>query len=326
MVRLIIMFALSVLVAPVVTAAQTSAKIPRIGVLSPASPPPAPSPSVDAFRQGLRDLGYVEGQNIFLAYRYAAWEFDRLPALAAELVQLIPDVIFTYTTQGALAAKQATTTIPIVVGSAGDMVGRGMVESLARPGGNITGTTTFGPELDGKRLELLKEAAPQTTRVAFLGNPANPTWPAQFGNLAAQAQALGVQIFRVDARAPSEFEGAFAAMAEGRVDALLVTDDAMFHEYRQRIVELAATHRLPTMSRIRGFAEAGGLMQYGDDPIALARRAATHVDKILKGAKPGELPIERPMKFELVINLKTAQALGLTLPPTVLFQADEVIR
>jgi putative ABC transport system substrate-binding protein len=153
------------------------------------------------------------------------------------------------------------------------------------------------------------------TRVAFLGNPANPTWPVRFGSLAANAQALGVQLLGVDARAPSEFERAFAAMAEGRVDALLVTDDAMFHEYRQRIVELAATHRLPTMSRIRGFAEAGGLMQYGDDPIALARNAATHVDKILKGAKPGELPIERPMKFELVINLKTAQALGLTLPP-----------
>jgi putative ABC transport system substrate-binding protein len=322
-VGVIVTLILGMLAAPLAAKAQPARKIPRIGVLSPASPP---HPSIDAFRQGLRDLGYVEGQTVLLEYRYAAWQLDRLPALAAELVQLTPDVIFTYTTNGALAAKQATTTIPIVVGSAGDMVARGIVESLARPGGNITGTTTFGSDLEGKRLELLKEVVPQMTRVACLGNPVSPAWPAYFGSLAADAQALGVQLLRVDARTPSEFERAFAAMAEGRADALLVTDNALFHEYRQRIAELAATHRLPTMSRIRGFAEAGGLMQYGDDPIALARVAATHVDKILKGAKPGEVPIERPMKFELVLNLKTAKALGLTMPPTLLVQADEVIQ
>jgi putative tryptophan/tyrosine transport system substrate-binding protein len=314
---------LGMLAAPLAAQAQPARKIPRIGVLSPASPP---HPSIDAFRQGLRDLGYVEGQTVLLEYRYAAWQLDRLPALAAELVQLTPDVIFTYTTNGALAAKQATTTIPIVVGSAGDMVARGIVESLARPGGNITGTTTFGADLEGKRLELLKEVVPQMTRVAFLGNPASPAWPAHFDSLTADAQALGVQLLRVDARALSEFEGAFAAMAAGRADALLVTDNALFHEYRQRLAELAATHRLPAISRIRGFAEAGGLIQYGDDPIELARVAATHVDKILKGAKPGELPVERPMKFELVLNLKTAKALGLTMPPTLLLQADEVIQ
>lgn len=322
----IMMLTLSLLVAPRAAAAQKSVTIPRIGVLSPASPPPAPSPSLDAFRQGLRDLGYVEGQTILLEYRYADWQLDRLPALAAELVQRTPNVIFTYTTPGALAAKQATTTIPIVVGSAGDMVGRGIVESLARPGGNITGTTTFGPDLEGKRLELLKEAAPQITRVAVLVHPASPSAAHRVGELAADAQALGVQLHRVDARAPSEFEGAFAAMAVGRADALLVTDSAMFHEHRQRIVELAATHRLPAISRIRGFAEAGGLIQYGDNPIEQARVAATHVDKILKGAMPADLPVEQPMKFELVLNLKTAKELGLTIPPTLLFQADEVIK
>ncbi len=322
----IVLLALAALLALRTAAAQQPAKLPRIGVLSPASPPPAPAPALDAFRQGLRELGYVEGQNILLEYRHADWQFDRLPALAAELVQRTPDVLFTYTTNGALAAKQATTTIPIVVGSAGDMVGRGLVASLARPGGNITGTTTLGPEMDGKRLELLQEAVPQMARVAFLGNPANPTWPPQFERLATETQALGVQLLRVDAGAPSEFEDAFAAMVEGRADALLVTDEAMFHAHRQRLVELALKHRLPAISRIRGFAQAGGLIQYGDDPIALARVAATHVDKILKGAKPGELPVERPLKFELVLNFKTAQALGMTFPPTLLIRADEVIK
>jgi putative tryptophan/tyrosine transport system substrate-binding protein len=218
------------------------------------------------------------------------------------LVQRQPDVLFTFTTPGALAAKQATTTIPIVVGSAGDMVGRGLVASLARPGGNITGTTTLGPELDGKRLELLKEAAPYITRVAVLVNAANPALARRVADLAAPASALGVELFRVEAGAPSEFKGAFAAMAAGRADALLVSDDAMFWAYRHRITELAAAHRLPAMSRIQGFAEAGGLLQYGDDPIALARVAATHVHKILKGAKPADLPVEQPTTFELVIN------------------------
>jgi putative ABC transport system substrate-binding protein len=252
---------------------------------------------------------------------------ERLPALAAELVQRNPDVLFIFTTPGVLAAKQATATIPIVVGAAGDLVAQGLVESLAQPGGNITGMTFFGPELDGKRLERLKAAAPQITRVAVLVNPVNPVSARSPAGLAAEAQTLGVQLHRVEARDPSEFEGAFAAIIESRADALLVANDAVFHAHRHRIiVALAATHRLPAISGIPGFAEAGGLIQYGDSALEMVRRAATHVAEILKGAKPGELPVERPMQFELVINLKTAKELGLTIPPTVLFQADEVMK
>jgi putative ABC transport system substrate-binding protein len=303
--------------------AQLPAKIPRIGVLSPA--PPGPRSDLDAFRQGLRELGYVEGQNILLEYRYAHWQLDRLPALAVELVQLNPDVIFTFTTAGVLAAKQATTTVPIVV-VAGGFVEQGVVTSLERPGGNITGMTLFTAEMYGKQLELLKEAAPHITRVALLLNPATPGADRYPASLAAEARALGVQLHRIEVRAPSEFEAAFAAIAEGRADALLVPSDVMFGAHRQRIVELAATHRLPSISRSSGFAEAGGLMQYGEDILELHRRAATHVDKILKGAKPADLPVEQPAKFKLVINLKTAQALGITIPPTLLVLADEVIR
>jgi putative ABC transport system substrate-binding protein len=225
-----------------------------------------------------------------------------------------------------LAAKQATATIPIVVGAAGDLVAQGLVASLAQPGGNITGMTLFGPELDGKRLERLKAAVPQITYVAVLVNPANPASARRLEDLAVEAQTLGVQLHRVEARDPSEFEGAFAAITASRADARLVANDAVFHAHRRRLVALAATHRLPAISGIPGFAEAGGLIQYGNNPLAMVRRAATHVVKILKGAKPDELPVERPMQFELVINLKTAKELGLTIPPTVLFQADEVMK
>jgi putative ABC transport system substrate-binding protein len=324
-VGLFLILAFGVLVAPRATAAQQPAKLPRIGVLSPASSPPAPDPTLDAFRQGLRDLGYVEGQTILLEYRHADWQFDRLPALAAELVQLNPDVIFTFTTPGVLAAKQATTTVPIVV-SAGGLVEQGIVANLERPGGNITGTTLFSAEFYGKQLELLKEAAPHIARVAILVNAANPGSDRYPAILTAEAHALGVQLHRMEVCAPGEFDGAFAAITEGHADALLVTTDAMLSTHRQRIVELAAMHRLPSIARSPGFAEAGGLMQYGDDPVALARVAATHVDKILKGAKPGELPVERAMKFKLVINLKTAKALGITIPPHLLVLADEVIQ
>jgi putative tryptophan/tyrosine transport system substrate-binding protein len=239
------------------------------------------------------------------------------------LVQLNPDVIFTSTAAGGLAAKQATTTVPIVV-VAGGLVEQGVVVSLERPGGNMTGITLF--EIYGKLLELLKETAPHIARVAIMANPANPgadRYPAIF---AAEARALGVQLHRMEVRAPGEFDGAFAAIAEGRADALVVPSDAMFSTYRQRIVELAATHRLPSISRSAGFAEAGGLMQYGEDTREMHRRAATHVHKILKGAKPSDLSGERPVKFELVINFKTTQALGITIPPALLFQADEVIQ
>jgi ABC-type uncharacterized transport system substrate-binding protein len=320
---LLVTLALGFLVAPLATEAQQPVKIPRIGVLSPA--PPGPRAVLDAFRQGLRDLGYVEGQNVLLEYRYANSQLDRLPALAAELVQRNPDVIYTFTTAAVQAAKQATTTIPIVV-VAGGFVEQGVVTGLERPGGNITGMTLFTAEMYGKQLELLKEAAPHITRVAMLVDPANPGWDRYPAILAAEARALGVQLHRMEVRAPGEFEGAFAAIAEGRADALLVPSDVMFATHRQRIVELAATHRLPSISRSPGVAEAGGLMQYGEDILEVHRRAATHVHKILKGAKPADLPVEQPMKFALVINLKTAEALGITIPPTLLFQADEVTR
>jgi putative tryptophan/tyrosine transport system substrate-binding protein len=322
-VGVIVTLTLGLLAVPVISTAQQPATIPRIGVLAPA--PPDPRLDLDAFRQGLRDLGYVEGQNILLDYRYADWQLDRLPALAAELVQRNPDVIYTFTTAGVLAAKQATTTVPIVV-SAGGFVEQGMAAGLEQPGGNITGVTLFTAELYGKQLELLKEAAPHIARVAILVNPVNPGTDRYPAILAADTRALGVQLHHMEARAPGEFEGAFAAIAEGRADALVVTSDPMFGAHRQRIVELAATHRLPSISRSPGFAEAGGLMQYGEDIPEMHRRAATYVHKILQGAKPGELPVERAMKFMLVLNLKTAQALGITIPPHLLVLADEVLR
>jgi putative ABC transport system substrate-binding protein len=320
-IELLVVLALSLLLVPLAPEAQPLATIPRIGVLAP-GPPDDRSRSITAFRQGLRDLGYVEGQTILLEYRYADWQPDRLPALAAELVQLHPDVIFAPAAPGGLAAKQATTTIPIVVVGTG-LVERGVVAGLGRPGGNLTGITLL-PEVHGKQLELLKAAAPHIARVAIMVNAADqgPAVPLP----AAEARALGMQLHRMEVRAPGEFDGAFAALAEGRADALLVPSNALFGQYRHQIAALAATHRLPSISRGAGFAEAGGLIQYGEDGRELSRRAATYVDKILKGAKPADLPVEQAMKFELVINLKTAQALGLTIPPSLLFQADEVIR
>src|SRR5712691_534878 len=320
----IVTLSLSLLTPPLTSQAQPAAHVPRLGLLIPSSFSAAAS-RIEAFRHRLRDLGYVEGQTILLEYRYAD-ELDRLPALAAELVQLNPDVIFTFTTPGVLAAKQATTTVPIV-GSGGGLVEQGIVASLDQPGGNMTGTTLFSAEIYAKHLELLKEAAPHMARVAILVNPANPGLVRYPASLAAEARVLGVQLHRIEARAPGEFAGAFAAIAEGHADALVVTGDVMFEaQHQQRIVELAATHRLPSISRSPGFAEAGGLMQYGEDIPEMFRRAAIYVHKILKGAKAGELPMERAMKFKLVLNLKTAKALGITMPPSLLLLADEVIR
>ena len=321
----IVTLILGLLTVPLTSQAQPAAHVPRLGLLIPSSFSASAS-RLEAFRHGLRDLGYVEGQTILLEYRYADDHLDRLPALAAELVQRNPDVIFTFTTPGVRAAKQATTTVPIV-GSAGRLVEQGLVASLDQPGGNITGMNIFGAELWTKYLELLKEAAPHMARVALLVNPANPVWDRYPAILAAEARGLGVQLHRIEARAPGEFAGAFAANAEGHADALVVADDVLFEgQHQQRIVELAATHRLPSISRSLGFAEAGGFMQYGEDIPEIFRRAATYVHKILKGAKAGELPMERPMKFKLVLNLKTAKALGITMPPSLLLLADEVIR
>jgi putative ABC transport system substrate-binding protein len=317
----LVTLALVILWAPCAATAQPLATIPRIGVLAPGSPDDG-SRSIIAFRQGLRDLGYVEGQTIRLEYRYANWQPDRLPALAAELVQLHPNVIFAPAANGGLAAKRATTTIPIVVVGTG-LVERSVVASLGRPGGNVTGITLL-PEVYGKQLELLKAAAPHIAQVAILVDAAGrgPAAPLP----AAEARALGVQLHRLEVRAPDEFDGAFAAIAEGRVDALLVPSGALFGLYRHRIAALAATHRLPSIARGAGFAEAGGLIQYGEDSRELNRRAATYVDKVLKGAKPADLPVEQSMTFEFVINLKTAEVLGLTIPPSLLLQATEVIR
>jgi putative tryptophan/tyrosine transport system substrate-binding protein len=316
--RLLIILTLALLVAPLAAEAQPLATIPRIGVLAPGQPESARA--IAAFRQGLRDLGYVEGQTILLESRYADWQPDRFPALAAELVQLHPDVIFAPAAQAGLAAQQATTTIPIVVvGTA--LVERGVVASLGRPGGNMTGIT-LRAEVYGKQLELLKEAAPHIARVAIMVNAAGrgPAAPLP----AAEARALGVQLHRMEVRA-GEFDGAFAALAESRVDALLVPSDALFGMHRHQIAALAAAHRLPSIARSAGFAEAGGLLQYGEDSRELNHRAATYVDKILKGAKPADLPVEQHMTFEFVINLKTAQTLDLTIPPSLLLQATEVI-
>ena len=297
-----------------------------IGVLNPGSVNPGSS-MLPAFRQGLRELGWVEGQNIRLEQRYAEWKTERLPSLAAELVRLRPHVIFTWTQPpAAVAAKQATSMIPIVVGAATDLVAIGVAESFARPGGNITGMSMLGSEAEAKRLQLLREGAPSVSRVALLVDPAlssEKDYPIAFADAARQ---LGVQLLRFDAQNPADIERTMSAVRQARADALLMVDSAMLSTNQKRITELAIQYRLPAISRSRGFAQAGGLFQYGENPPEMARRAATYVDKILKGAKPGDLPIEQPTKFELVINLKTAKALGLTIPPSLLLRADEIIQ
>jgi putative ABC transport system substrate-binding protein len=317
---LLSILALSFLAAPLTGTAQPRSKVPRIGVLTPAAE--ASAPSLEAFRQGLRDLGYVEGQTIVLEYRFAAGQNERLPALAAELVQLPVDLLVTHSGPGAQAAKDATETIPIVAATGGDQV----VASLARPGGNLTGLTLLTPELGGKRLELLKEALPHVSRIAVLQNAANPTSPAMLREIEAAARVLGLQLQSLAVRHPDELDRVFAVMTREGAEALLVPGDALFWYYRTRVVALATQHRLPAMFDAREFAEAGGLMTYGPSVLDSFRRAATYVDKILKGMKPADLPVEQPTTFELVINLKTAQALGLTIPPTLLFQANEVLR
>jgi putative ABC transport system substrate-binding protein len=281
----------------------------------------------DAFRQGLRELGWVEGQNIAIEHRLAEGKLDRLPHLAAELVRLKVDVILATSSPPAVAAKNATRTVPIVMATSADPVGQGLVASLARPGGNVTGLSfSVGLEVVGKELELLKETVPTVRRVAVLSNPANPGHALAIKNVQSRARALGVQLVLLEARDPNEFEPAFAAMARERAGALLVVPDAVFGLHRARLQGLAAKSRLPAMYGLREHPETGGLMSYAVDLRESFRRSATYVDKILKGAKPGDLPIEQPTKFELVINLKTAKALGLAIPPSVLVRADEVIR
>jgi putative ABC transport system substrate-binding protein len=316
------------LAAPLAAEAQPATKVPRIGFLA---LNPAANPHLrEAFRQGLRDLGYIEGRNVVIEYRDAEGKAERLPALAAELVAFKVDVIVTGGgTNAALAAKQATKTIPIVFASAGDPVTDGLVTSLAHPGGNVTGSSILSPELVGKSLELLTQAVPGVNRVALLWQPGamvKRTEKDMLKTAEVAARALGVRLQVLEARGPADIDRTFSEMTRARAGALTVLPSAIFFSERRRLVDLAAKNRLPAGYTQREFVDAGGLMAYGPSLADLFRHAATYVDKILKGAKPADLPVEQPTKFELVINLKTAKALGLTIPPSVLARADEVIQ
>jgi len=317
----------SILAAPLSGDAQQGPKVPQIGLLSLNL---APNRHLqEAFRQGLRDLGYVEGRNLVIEYRDAEGKLERLPALAAQLVALKVDVIVTGGgTPTALAAKQATRTLPIVFASAPDPVTDGLVTSLARPGGNITGSSNINPDLVGKCLEQLKQAVPGVTRVTVLWEPgavSERTEKAMLKGAELAARALGVRLQFVEARGPADFDRAFSDMTRARGSALTVWGSAMFFSERRRLVDLAAKNRLPVVYPQWEFVDAGGLMSYGPSIPDSFRRAAVYVDKILKGAKPADLPVEQPTKFELVINLKTAKTLGLTIPQSVLLRADQVI-
>jgi putative ABC transport system substrate-binding protein len=313
------------LAAPLAAEAQPAVKVPRIGYLA---LNPAANPHLhEAFRQGLRDLGYVEGRNVVIESRNAEGKPERLPALAAELVALKVDVLVAQPTVSALAAKQATGTIPIVFPVA-EPVTSGLVTSLARPGGNVTGLSVLAPEMAGKSLEFLKQAVPAVSRVAVLWDPGafpEGTTRDMRKRVEVAARALGVKLQFVEARGPDDFDRAFSEMTRARAGALTVLGGSMFVSERGRLVDLAAKNRLPVVYTARESVDAGGLMAYGPSVPDLFRRSATYVDKILKGAKPADLPVEQPTKFELVINLKTAKALGLTIPQSLLLRADQVI-
>ncbi len=314
------------LAAPLAAEAQQAAKVPHIGWLGGPTRESADA-FVREFQRGLKDLGWVEGQNIVIEWRFGGGRAEQLPDLAAELVRLRVDLIVAPSTPTIFAAKNATKAIPIVTVSGGDPVGLGLVASLARPGGNITGlTSTVGPEIAGKQLELLKETVPKISRMAVLWNPTTPGNALALREAEIAARALRVELQLLEARRLNDFESAFAAMSTKGAGALLVLGDVMFTTYRIRLANLAVKSRLPAIYGARQFVDEGGLMSYGANVLDNFRRAAVYVDKILKGAKPGDLPIERPTKFELVINLKTAKALGLTIPPSVLRRADEIIQ
>ena len=319
-----------VLAAPLAAGAQQPARVARIGFLVTGSlESPETRISLNAFRQGLRERGYVEGQNIVIEYRSADGKIERLPGLAIELARLKVDLIIAGNTPMARAAQQATTTIPIVTSVMGDPVGDGLVASLARPGGNITGLTFLGPELVPKRLGLLKEALPRVSRVAALWHPGafgERTTTNMLKATEDAARTLGVQLQLMEVRGPVDFDRAFSTMIKERPEALIVFPGTMVFNERRQIVALATKHRLPAMFHAREFVGLGGLISYGASITDLYRRSAVYVDKILKGAKPADLPIEQPTKFELAINLKTAKALGLTIPPALLGRADEIIQ
>jgi putative tryptophan/tyrosine transport system substrate-binding protein len=305
--------------------AQQAKKGPRIGFLSGATPA-ALSARVDTFRHGLRDLGYVEGKNIVIEYRYAEGKSDRLSALAAELVRLKVDIIATTGPASTGSAKQATATIPIVMANDDDPIGSGFAASLARPGGNITGLSTLSPELSGKQLELLREIVPKLSRVTVLGDVTRPGIRQALREINAAADAFGVQLQYLEVRDPKDIEIAFRTATKERADSVLVLGSAVLNSQRKQVADLAIKSRLPAIYRNLEFVEDGGLMAYGVNINDLFGRAATYVDKILKGAKPGDLPIEQPKKFEFIINLKAAKQIGLTIPPNVLARATKVIR
>ena len=304
--------------------AQQPAGIPRIGILITGSAS-SYSAWVEAFRQRLRERGYVEGKNIVIEYRYGEGKLDRLPDLAAELVRLKVDVIVT-TGTGILAAKKASPTIPIVFGTATDPVGRGYVSSLARPGGNITGLSVMAPDLDGKRLELLKEAFPKVARVAFLWGSSGSRGNLRLTDMQAAAKALGVKLQSLSVRSLDDFESAFARAKREGAQALITIAGPLITTQQRQVLDFAAKNRLPAMYPNSEFVEAGGLMSYGANYVDLWRRAADFVDKILKGTKPAEIPVEQPMKFEFIVNLNAAKQIGVTIPPNVLVRADKVIR
>jgi ABC-type uncharacterized transport system substrate-binding protein len=316
----------ALLASPLAIEAQQAEKVPRIGylVLNSAE---SGQHLLAAFRQELRGRGWVEGQNIVIEVRFAEGKVDRLPALTAEVIRLKVDIIVTTSSATTWAAKDATKSIPIVMAASANALGEGLVTSLAHPGGNITGMTFLaGPEIAGKQLQLLKEVAPAASRVAVLTNPTNRSHAAFARELKVAARSLGVQLQVLEAPYPDQLDSAFTAMTIERAAALLVLTDSMFVGQRGRVADLAARSGLPTLYSQREFVDAGGLISYGPSLLDMFRRAATHVDKILRGAKPGDIPVEQPTKFELVINLKTAKALGLTIPQSLLLRADEVIQ
>ncbi|PYJ67511.1 MAG: ABC transporter substrate-binding protein [Verrucomicrobia bacterium] len=318
----VIAFLLLILTAVDLAEAQ-QAKVSRIGYLGATTPGSAPA---EAFRQGLRDLGYVEGKNIIIEYRYAEGVNERFANLAAELVSLKVDVILTGGTPATQAAKNATQTVPIVMVNTVDPVGTGLVASLARPGGNITGLTNVSGEFAGKLLELLKEAFPKVSRVAVLWDPANAGNALSLGEIKVAARALQITLQSAEVHGPDDFEPAFSAIKKERAGGLIVLRNVIASAYLARIVDSTAKSRLPTMYTQSDYVDAGGLMSYGPNLANLYRRAAVYVDKILKGTKPAELPVEQPTKFEFIINLKAAKQIGLTIPPTVLARADKVIK
>ena len=315
---------LRVLITPSATQAQQIGHVPRVGYLGTSSASLEPE-LVRAFREGLRDHGYVEGQNLLIEYRWAEGNDQRFPDLAADLVKLKVDIILTAGTPAALAAKRATQTIPIIMAVAGDPVGTGLVSSLARPGGNLTGLTAMVPDLEGKRLEMLREVFPKLAKLVVLLNSANSLTAIQWEQTKISAKALGIQLQPIEVQRRDDFKNAFARVARQRPDAITMVADRFLLAHRTQIVDFVAKTRLPAMYPYREFVVAGGLMSYAPSYEDLFRRSATYVDKILRGAKPGDLPVEQPTKFELILNLRAAKAIGLKIPPSLLQRADQII-